>query len=60
MITLNRQHLKALHVKVEQLEEKEKMINLLKAKNEKWRMLNDEVNERLTTTAFSLNKIVQR
>ena len=47
-------------MKVKQLEEKEKMITLLKAKNEKWKMFNDEVNERLTTTAFSLNKTVQR
>ncbi|XP_065887416.1 uncharacterized protein MCAP_0864-like isoform X2 [Dysidea avara] len=59
MITLNRQHLKALHVKEEQLQEKEKMIDLLKVKNERLGIFNDEMNERLTTTVSSLNQTLE-
>jgi len=60
MITLNRQHLKALHVKKEQLDEKDMMIDLLKAKNERLKIFNDELNEKLTTTASSLSQTTER
>ena len=60
MVTLNRQHLKALHVKVEQLEEKEKLISLLKVKNKRLGILNDDVNERLRATKSYLDQTVER
>jgi len=60
MITLNRQHLKALHANEEQLDEKDMMIDLLKAKNERLRICNDELNKRLTITASSISQTTER
>jgi len=47
-------------VKEEQLDEKEIMIDLLKAKYERLRICNDEMNKRLTATASSLTQTTER
>jgi len=52
--------IEALQRKEEDLEEKEKMITLLKGKNEKMKILNKQTNQRLTITASTLNNTVQR
>ena len=49
-----------LQRKEEDLEEKEKMITLLKEKDEKIRIFNKQINQRLTITASTLNNTVQR
>ena len=52
--------IEVLQRKEEDLEEKEKMITLLKGKNEKMKIFNKQTNQRLTITASTLNNTVQR
>jgi len=60
MIRTDRRLLEVLHRKEEDLEVKEKMITLLKEKNDKLRIFSKQTNQRLTITGSTLNKTLQR
>jgi len=52
--------LEVVQGKQKDLEEKEKLIAVLKRKNDKLRIFNKQTNQRLTVTTSTLNNTVQR